>query len=564
MAKAKGTGSGSCCCGGCWIPPTDPRAATTADIIDVQQYCCRCIPRYLCATISGATGYDSSSVLLTRFCGADYEGSPIQYAGSISWDGVLVTIRVRLTVVYEVCYIEWEIPDEGESGSIAIDHSQYASEYDCAAGMTTEACVNFGGTWELSDRTLTLAPPSMLDIASNIDCAGCSCMCRCLCMSIASQESGGNFSITGSNEVVCAVLTETEYFNCDSSRSEILKTSGWTSNGWMVRLVGGVDEPPLSRTVNTGTETSFAPCSITDLLRSGDGDAHEIADDAGTVLVTYRWDIDERTPLSIRWLGRSHDEYSTVEFEAYNWTTTSWDSLGTVAGRAGAVAVNRFFKSDLGTDYVGTGLDEGTVDIRIRATGCSELQTDLLRLTTTRCCKLELIPPESVVPTTTLEKFDLSLTGNCANPFKFWNFEDESGTTWYISIDCSWCDGTCGTVSTECCPRPVSRTLFAEVTIDCPTCIESPFVVPLIGDGSIWDGEATHCAVPFNVSLACEGNAWTISVEGAGACSFSGTADTTDCDPFNLTFSGTFGGGVGCCGPFGGAVTPAISITVIE
>lgn len=558
----KGSGQTGCCCGGCWAPPTDPRGATTADIIEVQQYCCRCIPKYLCAIVSEA-GYDDASVLMTRNCSGDYAGDPIQYSGTIRTRNGDLTLKVRLSVIYEQCYVTYEIAETGDSGTRLIDHSVTASQYDCAAGMTTEACVNFGGEWTLEDtRTLTISPPHTFDIGSNVRCAGCSCICKCMCISVASQDGDGNITIVGSNENACAVVSVREVTNCAGDKIDELKYATWTAGDWSVQLDGSDTAAPDTRTINAGTETTFAPCTITQILRFVDDEVHEIAAVSGTVNVVYEWNIDDKTPLSMRWIGRSHDENSVLTISAYNWTLATYETLGTVNGVATGSDRNRMFNDLLDADNVGTGADLGKVRIRLLADYADDLITDLLIIKTTSCCKLELIPPGSVIPTATLAKVDLSATGFCPEVFNFWQFEDEAGTLWYVSIDCAWCGGLCGSVSTDCCGRPVSRTLFAEVTIGCGSC-EGTATVPLFSDaaGTIWEGTGTHCNLPLNVSLSCAGGFWSISVEGAGACSFADTAGSVDCDPFYLTFAGRFAGGIGCCGV--GSVDTDVSISIV-
>lgn len=559
---SKGQGGGGCCCGGCWAPPSDPRGATTADIIEVQQYCCRCIPKYLCAIVS-ETGYDDASVLMTRDCSADYVGDPIQFSGLIRTRTGDLTLKVRLSVSGGQCYITYEIAETEDTGTQLIDHTVQASIYDCAAGMTTEACVNFGGEWTLADtRTLTISPPDTFDIASNIRCAGCSCICKCMCISVASQAGDGSITIVGSNELACAVVGTRDVTNCAGDKIDTVKYATWTAGDWAVQLDADDTTAPDTYTVYTGTETSFAPCTITEILRFYDEEVHEIAAVSSSVNVVYEFNIDDKTPLAMRWIGRSHDEGSVVTFEAYNWSLASYEMLGTETGVATGSDQIRMFNDLLDADNVGTGADLGKVRIRIKADYCDDLITDLLIIKTTSCCKLELLPPGSVVPTTELEKVDLSQVGFCPEVFKFWQFEDESGTLWYVSIDCAWCGGKCGSVSTDCCGRPVSRTLFAEVSIGCGSC-EGTAVVPLFANaaGTIWEGTGTHCNQDLDVSLSCGGGFWSITVEGAGACSFSDTAGTVDCDPFYLTFLGRFAGGIGCCGV--GSIDTDVSISIV-
>ena len=561
----KGQGQAGCCCGGCWAPPTDPRGATTADVIEVQQYCCRCIPKYLCATVT-ETGYDAASVLLTRDCSAAYSGDPIQFRGILSTRTNDLTITVRLSVVYEQCYITYSIAETGDSGSRLIDHSVQASAYDCAAGMTTEACVNFGGTWTLLDgRTLDLSPADSFDIAGNIRCAGCSCMCKCMCISVASQASDGSITIVGSNDLACAVVQTTNITNCAGDKIDENKAATWTAGDWVIRLDGDDTFAPSSRTVNTGTETAFSPCTITQILRFVDSEVHHITAVSQAVNVVYEFNIDDKTPLQVRWMGYSRNEASTTTIEAYNWTLGSYETLGFKDGRPAGSTDLRMLNAALDADNVGTGANLGIVRIRLTADYCDDLTTDLLIIKTTSCCKLELIPPYTVEPTTELAKYDMSVTGHCPEVFNTWQFTDQHGTLWYVSIDCAWCGGTCGSVSTDCCNRPVSRTLFAEVSIGCGSC-EGTAVVPLFSDaaGTLWEGTGTHCNLPLTVSLSCAGGFWQISVEGAGACSFSDTAGSVDCDPFYLTFLGRFAGGIGCCGVGSPDTDVSISIVVFE
>ena len=560
----KGQGGAGCCCGGCWAPPTDPRAGSELTI-PVQQYCCRCIPKYLCATIT-EDSYDSLSVLMPRDCQGDYTGDPIQYRGSLNDPSGNLTILVRLSVVDGHCYIKYEIEETGDTGTKLINHDELAPEGDCAAGMTTDACVNFGGIWTLEDgRSLQIAPPDTFDISGNIRCAGCSCMCKCMCISVASQAGDGSITIVGSNELACAVVSTRQVTNCAGDKIDEIKYSTWTAGEWSVELDGDDTASPTTSTVVTGMEAIDTCASLTKKLRFFDEETHLIESVGNAVDVIYEFNIGDKTPLSMRWIGRNHNEGSVLTIKVYNWTFGIYETLGTKNGVASGSEQIEMFNDLLFADHVGTGSDLGKVKIRLTVSNCIDLVSDLLIIKTTSCCKLELLPPASVVPTTTLAKVDLSQIGKCPEVFNFWQFEDESGTLWYVAIDCAWCGGKCGTVSTECCGRPVSRTLFAEVTIGCGSC-EGTAVVPLFSDaaGTLWDGSGTHCNLPLDVSLSCGGSSWSITVSGAGACSYAGNASTIDCDPFYLTFSGRFAGGIGCCGVGSMDTDVSISIVVFE
>jgi hypothetical protein len=160
----------------------------------------------------------------------------------------------------------------------------------------------------------------------------------------------------------------------------------------------------------------------------------------------------------------------------------------------------------------------------------------------------------------------MSVDGNCPSVFQFWNFFDQDDTEWFVSIDCSWCGGTCGgSAVTGCCPRPLSRTLFAEVEIDCPTC-PNPFLVVLTNTTTgVWDGEGVHCDQPFEMTLGCSGpGAWSLSASGAGGCSFAGSLVSADCEPLNIVFEGDFQGGIGCCGVGSMTTSTSMRITIFE
>ena len=203
MAKAKGMQAGRCCCGGCWSPPADARVASTARIIDVQQYCCRCIPEFLCVTVVEENDYGDYSSLLQRVCdGTAYDGGPIQFRGNIVVHDQLVQMIIRLEVRDGECWIVWEVEDEGWIEEKKIDHTKPASVYECDFGMASEDCVHFGGQWDMPDNiTVIIGMPETLDIQELIECAGCSCMCRCMCVSIWSRDVANEIEFTGQNEI---------------------------------------------------------------------------------------------------------------------------------------------------------------------------------------------------------------------------------------------------------------------------------------------------------------------------------------------------------------------------
>lgn len=562
MAKSKGSSCGSCCCGGCWSPPHDSEAATS-EIIAVQQYCCKCIPRFLCVSILDS--YGSSSFFFTRTCSTG-SGGAVQFVGNVAIDNQSASMTIGLEVVDSLCYLKWNVSSLSLNGQSLIDHTQQASDYQCKYGMKTKACVEFGGEWDLgSGRTLTISIPNSLDIFNLIKCAGCKCMCRCLCMSIWKIPNGGSLQLIGSNELVCAELIKTPYDDCGiTGFYEGDYKAVWSSSGWSVELKGGNEIVPYSRTIVAGTEQPYSPCTIGGALFYSDEYEHEITSASNTSSVIYEFDSEDRKGLSLKWIGRSHNEDSYVVFEAYDWTSSTWITLGSVSGRPSTTTLDTFFNSNLEAKYTGTGVNQGIIKIKLTSLNSLSLHSNLLRIITDRCCELELIPPDSVTPTSTISKVNLSQEGNCPSPFKFWNFFDTNGDEWYITIECSWCGDSCGSVSTGCCPRTIPKTLFAEITMGCSGCAGTTTVVPIISTTSaVWDGSVYFCGQLLEVSFSCNGsNQWVITVD-YGVCTYTGTSSSVSCDPFNVDFSGNLGGGIGCC-PGTSDSSTSITITVLE
>lgn len=569
-AKAKGTGMGGCCCGGCRTTPSDPRegAGGLQNVIEMQQYCCRCIPKQVCISVT----YDgvTTLALVPKGCGdATYEGDAIQYTTMIDIEGVSYALNFRLSVIDEQCYIGWDIPDLELSDSTLIDQEDLADPETCTHGMRARQCATFGESWTVIDPALEISinEVATLDLKDLVECAGCTCLCECMCISVASRNpETGIFTIVGSNEIECAVLSRETVSGCgDSSFYDTPWIASWVSHGWTITLGDQYDRQISTHTLLSGTESISGTCTVRDAVWIGDGNEHAI--EGETVQVEYEWDIEYRIAKSVKWLGRSYDENSSIEFHAWNWVTSAWDLIATVAGRPVSTDINRIMFKALDADYTGTAANEGVVKIRLTVQDGSALHTDMIRITTGDCCELILTPPESVTLEAMPARIPLTGLNACPSPNPFWQVTEDDDTEWFISASCNWCGTSCGTISTACCPRPLGNQLFAEVTLGCPTCAPATLVVPLSSDGSgaIWEGEVTVCSQTLSLSFSCEGDAWHITALLSNGCNWAGDASSADCEMFTVTFGGEMSGGLGCCGPTGGeGSTVTIGIVVIE
>lgn len=569
IIRQKGAGQGGCCCGGCRTPPSDPRAGAGAleKVIEARQRCCTCIPKQVCISVA----YDgvTTLALVPKGCGdATYEGDPIQYRTTFVMDDESYTLNFRFSVVDELCYLAWDIPELELSDSTLIDHSDLANPEECNHGMISRQCAHFGESWTVIDPALEIAINEVdsLDLQDLIECAGCICICNCMCISIYSRNSTtGIFTLVGSNDVVCSTFSREAVSGCGIT--EFYHTpwiASWVSHGWTISIGDMYDRQISTHTVVSGTESVSGTCTVRDAVWLGDGNEHTI--EGESIQVVYEWELEHRIAKSFKWVGRSYDEGSVVRFDAWNWVTSAWDLVTSVGGRPVTTPINRAKVINLAASYTGTGVDEGKVKLRLTAHYATALHTDMLRITTGECCALTLTPPESITLEEPPARIPLTLTNACPSPNPFWQVTEDDGTEWYISASCSWCGGTCGTVATTCCPRPLGNNLFAEVTLGCPTCAPIPIAVPLVsgGTGAIWSGTVTICSQTLTVTFSCTETGWHINVT-LGTCTYSGTATSVDCDTFTVTFGGILGGGLGCCGPTGDPfATPSIGIMVFE
>jgi|GEM_PF-2035224 len=573
MAVQKGRQCGGCCCGGCSSPPRDLRGPTVGELpqFSIQSLCCSCLPNQICVQIVEDGAYDESWAHIERACDKMQPagGGPLQFSGNVWYDGELhlfnLYLELRPDGNSQVCWVLWEIDSLGWSGEKLINHNLLTTSYDCDLRMKSEDCATFGGEWQVTEAiTLIISTPETVDLAEAVECGGCGCVCDCICLSIWSRDAAETIEFTGQNAIVCAQIDDGMRQIC--AAGDPLKLGGfvfWELDGWQLRINGGTMVPPDSFTLIAGTST--LACNLQDTLTVIDEWEHLIdATAGGAAEVEYQWDIDDRMARRLQWAGISNGNLSKTEFFGWNWATSQWDLFGEIEGRQSG-QIERTFRQDLSDDFTGTGANLGIVKVKIKSRTAQRLRNDQLLLQTTRCCEIELIPPYYVVPSSPLEKLNLAQVGQCPSPHKFWNFTDTSGIDWTVAFECLWCGGRCGTSITSCCPRPIPAVVFAEILIDCPPC-GAGLTVPLQNiSPSIWEGVGLHCGSPLSVRFSCSGSSWYIEVEGAGACSFRGFATTTDCDPLNVTFSGDFSGGLGCCGTQENGQNGApITIVVIE
>jgi hypothetical protein len=129
-----------------------------------------------------------------------------------------------------------------------------------------------------------------------------------------------------------------------------------------------LNAPAISFSLTSGIVTSG---SFTD-TRSINSSEHVISDNAGAFDVKYTFDIGiNAKPSLLTFAGRVTDQHETVHVSAWNYTTSTWDNVGTVTGSKSTNTVYSFaLYPDHTSSVAGT---IGDVQIRFNSTIISDL-----------------------------------------------------------------------------------------------------------------------------------------------------------------------------------------------
>lgn len=122
--------------------------------------------------------------------------------------------------------------------------------------------------------------------------------------------------------------------------------------------------------ITTGTET--LTYAVTAQL---DGVYHEVADVANTTDFYYQFNVGGNgVPVEFLWDGYAQSNGDSYAVKAYNWTTTSWDQIGSIAGANGTTPISQTFQASNG--HVGTGANIGIVRLQFVSTDGTHFATD--------------------------------------------------------------------------------------------------------------------------------------------------------------------------------------------
>lgn len=93
-----------------------------------------------------------------------------------------------------------------------------------------------------------------------------------------------------------------------------------------------------------------------------DGANHEHTDTTGAMDLYYEFNIGGGTPSSVKVTGYLNGNNDDLEVYGYDWATTAWVQIGTLAGKASST--NEVNEYDLFANMVGTGANRGLVRVR--------------------------------------------------------------------------------------------------------------------------------------------------------------------------------------------------------
>jgi len=125
-----------------------------------------------------------------------------------------------------------------------------------------------------------------------------------------------------------------------------------------------------SATITTGSQTGTY-ANTTQL----DGSYHIVEDAGGNTSFYYGFDVGGNgIPVEFVWDGYAQGNNDTYTVEAYNWGDTDWDQIGTIEATVGTTTQSQIFIAT--TDHVGTGADDGLVQLRFTSTDGSNINTD--------------------------------------------------------------------------------------------------------------------------------------------------------------------------------------------
>jgi hypothetical protein len=135
--------------------------------------------------------------------------------------------------------------------------------------------------------------------------------------------------------------------------------------------------------ISASTSIAHAPASTFQLIagtviegsvldtKTYDEGEHHIQDVAGALDLYYEFNIGTNSiPSSFTFIGHVEDQHEILKLQAYNWTTSGFETIGQVTG----LKTNNTINCALYSEHQGTGIYQGVVRIRMYSAVVSDIQ----------------------------------------------------------------------------------------------------------------------------------------------------------------------------------------------
>lgn len=506
---AKGSSSSSCCC-----PPGFIRLAPSVfapgaqSITRLQDFCCECVPKYVCVGLYIGEVYEPSRIdffIAPWNCVAQGETDTRlgNYRGTLVYNGVNYDISVEFyRDDYGLCYICLRSDELGYTGSNRVCF-QLGGEGDCAPVRRAE-CLTMGfafpvqipsaTTGYLVDATITVGPVQYSVPQRCKTCGPTTQQCVCRRVTMVYEVTGPGGVVTRESRKACVIDTYNPiYWTEDFGGGGITFTVvDYVANprSWIL-LTTGPDAP----TIVSYPEVVLPPCP--------DSNGNYCIYGASWDLITPEG-YEARLTVS----GDPHDYCTDCRYVCQVICFLFFSENGSEVVRAEINEFSQWTAEYLGKTYV----------VSLTCIGCADRETAVSLST-----DATIVSGTNPAPIGTLCPNNIAAT---------WQVEFAPGDVGYLSISCSSCDQCVNSIAVPCCadvltPRVLWVTLVAP---DCPylhgvtvalTYQDSPPAPAFPG----WVGyiPVLHCtkidylpATNVMVNLACIGVIWSLRIIGRG------------------------------------------------
>lgn len=140
----------------------------------------------------------------------------------------------------------------------------------------------------------------------------------------------------------------------------------------------------ISTTASAFTKSGAEPETNTYTATAAEDNVYHIVEDvANTTDAYYQFNIGSAgVPQSVEWQGYAQSNGDSYAAYFYNWSTTSWQQVGTISGANGTTQKQENFAAT--TAHVGTGSNVGLVRFRFYSTDGTAFATDRILCTYTQ------------------------------------------------------------------------------------------------------------------------------------------------------------------------------------